>query len=384
MSTFSVDAARALNGPAWLQERRVAAAQRANACVLPSPEEEIWRYSRIAELDLARFVPVTDTPVVAAGAEPFRVEQPAHEPAPAEDLFDELNVAFGEPIVLRIPAGRTVPEPIVIEHRLVAGGTATFPALVVEAGADAEVTVVQRFVSDDGIAALVVPTVDIRLAPAARVSYLGINQLGRDAWMIANQRVVGERDSVATIANVSLGGEYARVRTDARVAGIGAETRQIALYFADGTQMHDFRTLQQHQAPKTSSDLLFKGAVHDTSRSVYTGLIRITPEAKGSTAYQTNRNLTLSAGAWAESVPNLEIETNDVKCSHASTVGPVDPEQRFYLESRGVPPEIAEQLILLGFFDEVINQLPAPAERAGLRLAVAEKLARHRPTGVPS
>ena len=118
-------------------------------------------------------------------------------------------------------------------------------------------------------------------------------------------------------------------------------TRQVALYFAGGEQMHNFRTIQDHDAPHTTSDLLFKGAVQDSARSVYTGLIRIRPHARGTSAFQTNRNLTLSEGAWAESVPNLEIETNDVRCSHASTVGPIDADQRFYLESRGIPTSIA-------------------------------------------
>jgi Fe-S cluster assembly protein SufD len=108
---------------------------------------------------------------------------------------------------------------------------------------------------------------------------------------------------------------------------------------------------------------------------VYTGLIKIRHDAGGSSAFQTNRTLTLSDGAWAESVPNLEIETNDVKCSHASTVGPIDDEQRFYLESRGIPPEIAERLVVLGFFDEVIGRLPAAGLAAELRTRVAAKLA---------
>jgi Fe-S cluster assembly protein SufD len=93
-------------------------------------------------------------------------------------------------------------------------------------------------------------------------------------------------------------------------------------------------------------------------------------------AYQTNRNLTLSAGAWAESVPNLEIETNDVKCSHASTIGPIDEDQRFYLESRGIPPKTAERLVVLGFFDEVLLQLPVGALATELRAQVAGKLDR--------
>jgi Fe-S cluster assembly protein SufD len=146
------------------------------------------------------------------------------------------------------------------------------------------------------------------------------------------------------------------------------------VYFAAAGQMHDFRTLQDHIAPRTSSDLLFKGAIGDRARSVYTGLIRIGHDAKGSTAYQTNRNLTLSEGAWAESVPNLEIETNDVKCSHASTVGPIDEDQRFYLESRGLPPELAERLVVLGFFDEVLDRLPIGSLAAQLRQQVAAKL----------
>ena len=119
---------------------------------------------------------------------------------------------------------------------------------------------------------------------------------------------------------------------------------------------------------------MFKGAVNDVARSVYTGLIKIGPDARGTQAFQTNRNLTLSDGAWAESVPNLEIETNDVKCSHASTVGPIDEDQRFYLESRGIQPDIAERLVVLGFFDEVLGQLPTGGLAADLRLRISRKL----------
>ena len=122
--------------------------------------------------------------------------------------------------------------------------------------------------------------------------------------------------------------------------------------------MHDFRTLQEHAAPRTTSDLLFKGAVQDTAKSVYTGLIKIHNNAKGSVAYQTNRNLTLSHGAWAESVPNLEIETNDVKCSHASTVGPIDEDQLFYLMSRGMTEDEAMAMVVRGFVEPIARELP--------------------------
>jgi Fe-S cluster assembly protein SufD len=256
------------------------------------------------------------------------------------------------------------------------GDEATFPRLIIDAGENSEVTVVERFVSDGEGAALVVPRLFVRAQQASRVTYVAINELDTSVWQLGHQQAIGERDSTTLLATVALGGEYARVRTDAKVVGQGATTRQVALYYADENQMHDFRTLQDHVAPRTTSDLLFKGAVQDTARSVYTGLIRIGHDAKGSVAYQTNRNLTLSAGAWAESVPNLEIETNEVKCSHASTIGPIDEDQRFYLESRGIPPETAERLVVLGFFDEVLAQLPVGPLAGELRAQVAAKLDR--------
>ena len=138
--------------------------------------------------------------------------------------------------------------------------------------------------------------------------------------------------------------------------------------------MHDFRTLQAHEAPKTLSDLLFKGAVAGSSHSVYSGLIRVRKGAVGTNAFQTNRNLVIGEGAHADSVPNLEIEENDVRCSHASAVGPIDEEQRFYLESRGVPPAVADRLIVLGFLDDALSQTPVPALLPFLRAGLAAKL----------
>ena len=175
-------------------------------------------------------------------------------------------------------------------------------------------------------------------------------------------------------AGAAMGGLYARLRTDCRLVGRGASGTLLAAYLGDGEQMLDFRTFQDHAAPDTTSELLFKGALADHSRSVYTGLIRVRPDARGTVAFQTNRNLKLSEHAWAESVPNLEIENNDVKCSHASAVGPVDPEQRFYLESRGVPTAEAEKLIVAGFFDDVLGRFPDQAVADHIRDEIAGTL----------
>jgi Fe-S cluster assembly protein SufD len=262
----------------------------------------------------------------------------------------------------------------VITHSLDESGVVAYSRLVVEANENSEVTIVERFVSSADAKSLIVPVVDVRAAQSARVTYVAINELGAATWQIGYQQAVGQRDSTMQMFTVALGGDYARMRAEVCLEGQGANSQQVALYFADENQMHDFRTLQDHAAPRTHSSLLFKGAVKDTAKSVYTGLIRIRENATKSEAFQTNRNLTLSNGAWAESVPNLEIETNDVKCSHASTVGPIDEEQRFYLESRGIQPEIAERLVVLGFFDEVLNRLPALPFIAGLRERVSTKL----------
>ena len=354
-------------------DERLSAFDRFAAAPLPTPQQEIWRYSRIGELQLDSYRHGTLSTTIT-GAESVLVDDATIDAESELDLFAELNRAFMAPIHIRVPRGNVLEQPIVITHTLRADGTACFPRLVVDAEADSEVTVIELFVSDESVTGIIMPVLQVRAQQAARVKYLSVNELGSKVWQIANQQAVGDRDSNTLLSTVALGGDYARVRTHARLVGQGGSTRQVALYFADGTQTHDFRTTQEHIAPKTTSDLLFKGAVNDQARSVYTGLIKIGPNARGAQAFQTNRNLTLSDGAWAESVPNLEIETNDVKCSHASTVGPIDEEQRFYLESRGIQPDIAERLVVLGFFDEVLGQLPVGSHAPELRERISAKL----------
>ncbi len=357
-----------------------------DAIELPTTDEEIWRYSRIADLDLAAF---RSTPhdVEVRGGEGVVTTDTGDDGLgagvgsgvdTAPDVFAELNTALNReverPLRITVPAGRVVAEPIVVTHSVPGEGALTAPRLVVDAGADSEVTVIERFRSSSGGTALTLPMLQIKVGPAARVRYLAVNELGTEVWSIAHQLADADRDATLLLSTVALGGDYTRVRTEVRNTGQGSSTRQVALYFADGDQMHDFRVIQDHVGPHTNSDLLFKGAVQDHAASVYTGLIAIGEEARGTAAYQTNRTLTLSEGAWAESVPNLDIRTNDVKCSHASTVGPIDEDQRFYLESRGVQPEVAERLVVLGFFDEVITQLPSSALAEELRERVAAKL----------
>ncbi len=422
LSSFTPQDASALPGPAWLTARRAAAAERFAAISLPTESEEIWRYSRISQLDLSEFSPVrattgaTVTPgippeleavVAAAGAhaavlvvrngavsyaeiDPSLAGQGLYVGDVADlpngddllgsvaqsttDAFTELNTAFlPGAAVVHVPSGLAVEHPVLVLHWFSGDGAAAFPRTIIQAAADSEVTIVEHQASAD-VRLLVDPVVEIEVADAARVRYLNVQTLGRRVWQVGYQASRVGRDATLQSSVVALGGDYARVRTDSVIVGRGGSSYLTALYFADGDRMHDFRTVQDHAGPSSTSDLLFKGAVQDHGRSVYSGLIRVRKEAVGTNAFQTNRNLVLSEGASAESVPNLEIETNDVRCSHASAVGPIDEDQLYYLESRGVPPDAAARLIVLGFFSEVLDRLPTPALLGTIRRAVADRL----------
>jgi Fe-S cluster assembly protein SufD len=427
MTAFTRDAARALGGPDWLVARRLDAAERLAGVSWPTDAEEIWRYSRIDDFDLERYRPLTASdPGLADGPAPGGgpVAAEAGERAglvvvhngrvvrceldetlaakgvviddlsaadaaardslgtcssASPDAFTELHDAFlvGGAFV-HVPAGVVVEKPIIVLHWSEGDGLASFPHTLVIAGESAEVTVLDRFSSPDfrlGEAGhLVDAVVELMVGDNARVRYLSVQEHGPRTWQVALQRAHVGRDASLRSSAVALGGDYARLRSESLLTGEGGESDLLAVYFGDGAQMLDFRTLQDHDAPSTRSDLLFKGAVEDEARSVYSGLIRLRPAARKANAFQTNRNLVLTDGAGAESIPNLEIEANDVKCSHASTVGPIDEDQLYYLESRGVPPEEAERLIVLGFFDDVFERLPVPSLVAALRRTVIEKI----------
>jgi Fe-S cluster assembly protein SufD len=412
--SFTVETAAALSGPVWLQEQRRAAAARFVAGGLPTDAMEEWRYSRIDSLDLDRYRPaafpgpgdvrpaIPDmerilaafesgltvvetqdghvTGVAAGGrditvhvlSDPDAVEEDLGSVAGEPDAFAALNLALApSPVRIRIGRG-AVSAPVVLLHRVQTDGVAIFPRVLVDVAEGADASLLEVMAGPG--AALAVPVTELVVGPAARLRYLHVQLLGPDAWQIALQGSRVAKDASLVAAAVALGGDYARLRADSALVGPGADGRLLAVYFSAAHQMHDFRTVQHHRAPKTRSDLLYKGAVANWARSVYSGLIRVEKGAAGTNAMQTNRNLILHEGAHADSVPNLEIEDNDVRCSHASAVGPISEDEHFYLESRGVPPDVADRLIALGFLDEVLGQLPLPGLADTLRSLFAAKL----------
>ena len=291
------------------------------------------------------------------------------------DALVRLNDAFTpDPVFVDVPDGAAVDAPVLVVHWC-DPGAAAFPRLCVHAGSGARVPVVEIFAGPEGAArSLVVPVTELSAADGAAVAYVSLQILPDTAWSIARLAARGGRGSWLRTFTVGLGASYDRIRADVSADGKDARSEILSAYLGEGDQVHDIRTLLDHVAPRTNSVLLCQGAVAERSRSVYSGLIRVHRGAVRSDARQTNHNLVLDEGAHADSVPNLDILENDVKCSHASTVGPIDEDQRYYIESRGVAPEVAEGLIVRGFFDAIIDRGPVPEATALIEREVHARL----------
>jgi Fe-S cluster assembly protein SufD len=278
-------------------------------------------------------------------------------------------------VALRIPSGKTVRAPYLIEFQATQPGTVAFPRLAVhiEDGGEASVLVHQR--SPDGAVLAVVPQFEVVAGAGARFSLTVVQEWGDATVAIAQHRMTGGRDAALALFEAGLGGAFARLHLTIDLIGRGGDARVLGMYFGDHDQTLDYRAFMNHQAPNTTSDMFLKGAVGDRASSVFTGLIRIEPEAQKTLAHQTNRNLVFSEGAQAHSVPNLEILANDVRCGHASAVGPLDDEQRYYLMSRGLDGARADRLQVKGFFEDVLARYSIAAIEPPLRDRAMEKYA---------
>jgi Fe-S cluster assembly protein SufD len=285
--------------------------------------------------------------------------------ASIDDPMVALNMAtLLEGIVIDVEPAVVVPAPILVLHHV--GSGASFPRLIVRVGAGAQVEVVECALGGDG-ATLNVPVTELLVEERANLAYGALQDLGAGAWHLATIKAEVGQDATITQLTAGLGGGYDRIRTDVALVGRGASSVLRSTFLGIDTQVHDLRTVQDHRAPRTTSDLLCKGAVDDDAHSIYTGVIRVRHGAVRSDANQTNTNLLLSTEARADSVPNLDISENDVRCSHASAVGPLDEDQRYYLESRGVDPEAAERLLVRGFFRDLLDRSSLIGPAAWLR-----------------
>jgi len=381
--------------PDWLRDRRRAALASYERLPMPSRTDEEWRRTDIAGLNLSDYAKlehanglvqempglpkgvIFESLATAATNHRRLVEPLLFSSLHAErDRFSALHAAFftgGD--FLYVPDGVVIEEPILRQHFSHEGGTSVLPHTVIVAGRGSRFYYLDEYIGDEEEgAAYRSGSAEIFVGEGAEVGYVSIQKWGRHAWHLADQRARLEKDSTLKLFNVTLGGRFSKTRVEASLAGPGASAELKGIYFASGEQFFDFHTLQDHQVGNTTSDLLFKGALQDTARTVYAGLIRIEKGAARSDAYQANRNLVLSDHAKATSIPMLEIDNNDVRCTHGATVGPVDPNHLFYLRSRGIPESTAKRMIVQGFFGQVLERIPFEQARQMVEMELEARL----------
>jgi len=299
---------------------------------------------------------------------------------PAEEgKLPALNAAlWADGVFLHVPRGVRLELPVRVTRWLSEASAAYFSRVLIVAEPESQVSYVDEILSEDlASQTLSSSAVEVIARDGAQVQYVAVQRLGKGTFYQSVQRTLAGRDATLDTLNVGLGASVSRVDLNARLMGPGANSDMLGLYFGDGTQHFDFNTSQDHVTPNTSSDLLYKGALDGSSRAVFRGIIRVHPGAQKTDAYQKNRNLLLSPKAHADSLPNLEIQADDVKCSHGATVGELDAEAKFYLMSRGLDRTTAERLVVLGFLGEVLSRLPLGGVSEKVTRVIEEKLAQH-------
>ena len=298
---------------------------------------------------------------------------------PDRTKFTALHAAFRTGgTFLYVPRDTAIQLPIQTLTYLDADGAAIFPHTLIVVEAGSEVTFIDRYASPDLGRAFSDGVVEVVVGDGAHVRYASIQEWGNGVTHLGIQRATVGRDATFRSLNVGFGASLARAEAETVLAAPGGFSEMLGVFFADEDQHFDHRSIQDHVAPNCTSDLLYKGALRDHSRAVYSGWVHVRPDAQKTNAMQTSRNIVLSEHAKADAIPNLEIEANDVRCGHAASVGPVDEDAIFYLTSRGIPRDEAVRLIVSGFFQEVLDRVKIDEVREGAEQAIQEELARGR------
>jgi len=415
---------RSANDPHWLKSRRAAAWRAWEELPLPTTELEEWRYTEVSRLSWDQVTladPAANTTsadaafellqgreasakVVQAGASIVSIELDEAlakkgvlllDMAKAADEYGELiekhlgtavpakhgkfsalnGALWTAGIFLYVPRGVRFDAPIRVARYIDRPGHAYMPRTLIVAEDASSFGFVEEMTSPDMEGTTFVNgVVEVIAAASANVQYVAMQQWGRGVKHLSTQRTIAARDANLDSLIVNLGADVARVDLAASLEGPGSRSDMLGLYFGKSDQHFDHNTRQDHRSPHAQSDLLYKGALDDAAHAVFRGIIKVFPKAQRTDAYQTNRNLLLSRESNSTSLPNLEIEADDVRCSHAATVGQLDDEELFYIMSRGIPRNIAERLVVFGFFGEVLGRLPMPAVVEELRTAIEKKL----------
>lgn len=284
--------------------------------------------------------------------------------SPEEGIFSAAAAAFSrEGIFIYVPKGVTVEPPVFGIAASPGNGTAHFFQTLIYLEEGASLNYLQETLSGaiQDSPSLTGETMEIYVGPNAKLQVTELQNFGSHVWSFGHKKALVERDGYVEWEIGALGSKLTKHFVSLDLVGKGAEGRVSGMFFADQEQHLSYNTLQRHLAPWTTSDLLFKGALNGSSRSVWRGMIYVAEGAQHIDGYQANRNLVLDPDARSDSIPGLEILNDDVRCTHGSTIGKIDEEQLFYLLSRGLPRVEAEQLVIQGFFDDILRRFSVPA-----------------------
>jgi Fe-S cluster assembly protein SufD len=387
---------------------RAAAAQRYAELPLPRTTEEHWRFTDLKGFDPDAFtangqvpVPGTETmleldaaglaTVTESGVHIERAPEGVtfelldenhprlHELVRYDEKFAAHNAAmWKQGLLVHVPRGVVLEQPLYVNLANSVDGGSLFFRLLVIAEPESRFTLIEEYTSaTPELAAYTNLVSELFVEQGAKLEYVSLQNLSRQTWHFANHHARVGRDAELDWVAGGFGSKKGKTWIQNDLAGRGATSRVTGAYFTDGDQHIDYDTFQLHQAPDTTSDFAFKGALRDTSTAVWRGMIRVEPDAQKTNAYQENRNLMLSPTTHAVPIPGLEILANDVRCTHGATVGRVDRDQLFYLMARGLSRSEAERLIVRGFFSGVLDRI----DLEPVREALAEALEARIPQG---
>jgi Fe-S cluster assembly protein SufD len=375
--------------PAWLSERRRQGASLAQGLPLPDAKAKGWEFTDLAglEIDAYGFAPAEAEITAPAGVTvlPLGEAASSHEElvrerlgslVPIEDPFVARNEAgWRDGVLVHVARGIRVEEPIRIEVPLEREGSAIGwrTLVVLEEGAEAEIWEHWSSPGDD-VDALLNSVVELSVGQAATLRYVNTQDISEKAWIFATQRAQVERDGRLDWTALGFGSGRGKVRMETNLAGPGSEARVTGGYAGRAGQHLDYDTTQEHAAPNTNSDLAFRGVLAAGATAVWRGMIRVDPGAQQTDAFQESRNLLLSTEAHADAIPGLEIEADDVRCTHAAAVAQIDRDQLFYLTSRGLDPAEAKSLIIEGFLESLVERLAEGPVRDEISAALERRL----------
>jgi len=356
---------------------------------LPDQKAKGWEFTDLSDLDLDAYEPEAVDAAIhgaegatvvslaeAAGSHAEPIERRLGSLVDAADPFVARNEASGAAgVLVHVPRGVRVAEPIRVEVPLARSGAAVNwrTLVVLEEGAEAEVWEQWSSPSDE-VEALLNSVVELHVGEGATLRYVNTQDVSESAWIFATQRAQVERDGRLDWAALGFGSARGKVRMETNLAGPGSEARVTGGYAGRAGQHLDYDTTQEHAAPNTNSDLAFRGVLAAGATAVWRGMIRVDPGAQRTDAFQESRNLLLSTEAHADAIPGLEIEADDVRCTHAAAVAQIDREQLFYLTSRGLDPAEAKSLIVEGFLESLVERLAEGTVREEVSAALERRL----------